>query len=363
MSGVLRRAGAVVLIAGAAALIAACGSDSSSGGDKATESGGGAKNQVVMGMSFCYLNNSGMVAFRDAEKKAAEARGWKVLQPTDAGNSQATQLTQINDLLTQGATVLDLHQCTAEGVVPAIQKANEKGVVVFTPDQVAAGGKVAVAATVDNVGAAEQGCEHMLEVLGSTSGKVIQLQGDIGSDAGRQRTEGFEKCMKAKAPSMKILTVATKWDAAAGAAGLKTLLNGNPDVKAVFFQSDIVFSTAAIQALKSIDKLTPVGQPGHILLWGIDGGAEMLDFIRNGEADFTVSQPLSAYGKVALPFVQAALDGKLAAIKPRTTSTLSGSEGMQIKSVETGLMVVVPATLVTEDNVESKDLWANQVSG
>jgi ribose transport system substrate-binding protein len=126
-------------------------------------------------------------------------------------------------------------------------------------------------------------------------------------------------------------------------------------------QSDIVFSTALIQTLKSMKKLVPAGQDGHIALFGIDGGAEMLGFIRDGSADFTVSQPLTEYGPVALPFVEKALDGTLGEIKPGTKSELEGSKGMDIKQVPTGLMVVVPATLVTKENVESPDLWANQV--
>jgi ABC-type sugar transport system substrate-binding protein len=345
-----------------ATLFAACGEDESDTGTQGAKQGGtSADKQVVMGMSFCYLNNSGMVAFRDAEKKAAEAKGWKVLQPTDANNSQATQLTQINDLLTQKIDVLDLHQCTADGVVPAIKKATDQGVVVFTPDQLAASGDVAVAATVDNVDAAAQACRELVKRLGgaSASGKIIQLQGDIGSAAGKERTEGFEGCMKSEAPNVKILTVPTKWDAAAGAQGAKALLNANPDVKAIFMQSDIVFSTALIQTLKSMKKLVPAGQDGHIALFGIDGGAEMLGFIRDGSADFTVSQPLTEYGPVALPFVEKALDGTLGEIKPGTKSELEGSKGMDIKQVPTGLMVVVPATLVTKENVESPDLWAN----
>jgi ribose transport system substrate-binding protein len=356
-----RRAAAAALAIAIA--VAACGgsdSGSSSGTKSAADSG--AKKQVVMGMSFCYLNNSGMVAFRDAEKKAAEARGWKVLQPADANNSQATQLTQINDLLTQNIDVLDLHQCTADGVIPAINKATGQGVVVFTPDQLAAGGKVAIAATVDNKAAAAQACEQLVKQLGgsSSSAKIIQLQGDIGSAAGKERTEGFTACMKQQAPNVKILTVPTKWEAAAGAQGAKTLLNANPDVKAIFMQSDIVFSTALIQTLKSMKKLVPAGQSRHIALFGIDGGAEMLGFIRDGSADFTVSQPLTQYGPVALPFVAKALDGTLNQVKAGTKSDLEGSKGMELKSVDTGLMVVVPATLVTKDNVDSKDLWANQ---
>ena len=64
---------------------------------------------------------------------------------------------------------------------------------------------------------------------------------------------------------------------------------------------------------------------------------------------------------MALPFVEKALDNTLSEIKPGTKSELEGSKGMDIKQVDTGLMVVVPATLVTKDNVDSQDLWANQV--
>lgn len=366
----LGRVGALVAIA--AIVVTACSSGAASNSPAAstiattpastTPSVVPSTGQVVLGMSFCYLNNSGMVAFRDAEKAAAEALGWKVLQPTDSGNSPAKQLTDIDNLINQGVTALDIHACAADGIVPAIQKANAANIPVFTPDQPANSGKVAIAATVDNVAAAAAVCDELLKALtaqfGSVVGPVIEVQGDIGSQAGAQRTQGFEDCMKAKAPNVKILVVPTKWDGAAGAAGVDTLLNANADVKAIFFQSDIVFSTAVTQALTTRNALFPVGDPKHIILTGIDGGCDMLKLIQAGSADQDVSQPLTAYGPIGMEILDLAIQGKLDTVKPGT-STLSKSTGMQIVTIPTGLMVVVPATVVTKANATDPTLWAN----
>jgi ribose transport system substrate-binding protein len=346
---------------GLAVALAACGSDG--GGSSASSTGAAKSKQQVLGMSFCYLDNAGMITYRDAETATAKKLGWKVLQPTNANRDQAKQLTDIDALMNQGATALDIHQCTADGVVPAIKKANTRKIPVFIPDQAVAGGDVTVTVQVDSVEMARKDCEQFLQILqerhGSLDGKVVQLQGDIGSQAGADRTKGFEECMKEKAPNIKILTVPTKWEGPVGAAGLDTLLNANKDVHGVFMQSDIVFSTAVGQLLKRRNLIKPPTDPAHLILFGIDGGCDMLKLIRSGTADFTISSPLNAYGPAGIPFLQRALEGKLGDVKAGSKSTLPGSEGYPINQISTGLQVLVPSELTNKDNADDPQQWAN----
>jgi ABC-type sugar transport system substrate-binding protein len=346
---------------GAALALAGCGGDSSGGGSQASSSGGA--KQVVLGMSFCYLDNAGMVTYRDAETAEAKRLGWKVLEPTNANRDQAKQLTDIDALMNQGATALDIHQCTSDGVVPAIEKANAKNVPIFIPDQAASGGNVAITVQIDSVHDAATACTEFLsrvqQKYGGLTGTVIQVQGDPGSEAAIDRTKGFEDCMKQQAPNMKILTAETKWDAQSAASGVKTQLNSAKDLRGIFVQSDIAFSDAVTQSLKSAKRLYPTTDSRHIMMFGIDGGCPILNYIRQKTADFSVSSPLNQYGPIGLPFLKVALDGKLDTIKPGTKSTLENSEGMAINKIVTGLQVVAPPLLVTDKNVNDPTQWSN----
>ena len=361
-----RRFAIVFALVASLATIVGCSSASSSGASASSSGKTGtttSASKVVLGMSFCYLDNSGMVTYRTAETAAAKALGWKVLQPTNANNSQSQQLTDINNLITEGATALDIHQCTANGIVPAILEANKKNIPVFVPDQAASGGKVAITAEENNVQEAATDCTQLISALkqryGSASGIIVQLQGDIGSEAGADRTKGFEACMKAEAPNVTILTVPTQWEAAQGATGLQTLLNAHPNIRAIFMQSDIVFSTAISELLKQKGLLVTTSNKKHIILFGIDGGCNMMQLIRGGYADFTVSSPLNGLGPAGMPYLQLAVDGKLNTIKPGTISTLPGSKGDKISEISTGLQVDIPSTLITPANATSPTQWAN----
>ncbi|HEX4305869.1 MAG TPA: sugar ABC transporter substrate-binding protein [Solirubrobacterales bacterium] len=373
---------AVVLLA---AVLSACGggsssSSSSSGssssegetgetGTKTTsdESGGsssGSGEKVVLGESFCYLDNAGMVTYREAETATAEELGWEVLQPTNAETDQGKQISDIENLINEGATTLDIHQCTAAGVVTGIEKANAAGIPVFIPDQAAEGGEVAITVGVENVESAEMACEQFLKMekeRGNTelTGEVIMVQGEIGSEAELTRNKGFEDCMSKEAPNMKILIAPTKWDGESAASGVRTLLNSAQDLRGIFLQSDIAFSTAVEQVLESSGKIKPPEDPEHLIVFGIDGGCEMLNYIREGKSDFTVSSPLNQYGPIGLPFLQLALEEKLEEVKPGTKSTLPSSKGLPITKISTGLKVIAPPTMMTKQNVNDPEQWSN----
>lgn len=369
-----------------AAVLSACGGGSSSSqsssastaeggssesGAKATsdESGGSSESggqgeKVVLGESFCYLDNAGMVTYREAETKTAEELGWEVLQPTNAETDQGKQISDIENLINEGATTLDIHQCTAAGVIPGIEKANAAGIPVFIPDQAAEGGEVAITVGVENVESAEMACEQFIKMekeRGNTelTGDVIMVQGEIGSEAELTRNKGFENCMDKEAPNMKILIAPTKWDGESAASGVRTLLNSAQDLRGVFLQSDIAFSTAVEQALESAGKIKPAEDPEHLIVFGIDGGCEMLNYIREGKADFTVSSPLNQYGPIGLPFLQLALEEKLGEVKPGSKSTLPSSKGLPITEISTGLKVIAPPTMMTKQNVNDPTQWSN----
>ena len=109
-----------------------------------------------------------------------------------------------------------------------------------------------------------------------------------------------------------------------------------------------------LNVLKNADKLKKVGEPGHVFLVGIDAAPQALDAVRDGWLDVSISQPLDLYVQYGLEYLQAAVDGQ----KWEAGPTEHNSE---IVIFNGNPMDLLPAPLVTIENVDDPSLWGNQV--
>lgn len=75
--------------------------------------------------------------------------------------------------------------------------------------------------------------------------------------------------------------------------------------------------------------------------------------IRGGALDATVSQPLSAYASKTAELIEYVSNGGVIEVGPR--------EDGRVVETPVGPQYQLNATLVTMDNVDSADLWGNQV--
>jgi ribose transport system substrate-binding protein len=314
---------------------------------------------VVLGHSFCYLNNEGMQIYNNSTIAAATALGWKILPSTDSGNSPSQQVTDITTLLAQGVNVLAIQPCDSSAIAPGVAKAVEANAAVIMTDIGSVAGK-AVTVVADEVQSGDLACQGLLGGLkkaqtGDPSGKVVQIQGEITSDAAQGRTKGFEDCLAKNAPGVKVITVPTKfWDPTQGTNGLQTTVAANPDVVGVYLQSDTQFWTGTKQVLQTAGLLKKVGEAGHVVVVGVDGGTAILQGIRDGYADADVSQPKTTYFMTGLPFISLALQGKLDTVDPAAFAPL-----VIEKNAQGGITVRAPSTLATAANAADTALWGN----
>lgn len=336
-------------LAAAALALAGCG------GDEGGAAGGGSQDKVL-GISLPYVTNDFFVALNDITRKRAQAGGWDVLETTDAKQKVDQQVTDVNNLIARGVTGLALNPGDSSGIVPALNAAEKADVPVVLMDVGATGGKAYMTVTTDNRKAGEQACRQMAKSLkraGVTSGTVLELQGDLASDVGRARTDGFEQCMKSEAPNIEIVAKPTKWQGPAAADATQTVLAQQP-IDGIYMQSDCAMLAPVQAAMKQAGKLASVGAENHIVLGGIDGCPPSLDAIEKGTLDFTVEQPIVGYAERVNKYLDAALKGVEQKLGP-------DGEGGTIVKAPTGLMDVVPATLVTKANAADPERWGRQI--
>ncbi|MGN6502319.1 MAG: sugar ABC transporter substrate-binding protein [Pseudolysinimonas sp.] len=339
---VARRSAVILAVTSLAAGLAAC-SGSTGGGGSAT----------VVGYSAPFLTAQFEVVLQDNTTALLQDEGFDLLAPTNADSDSGKQITDVRDLISQGAKGLIVVANDSKAIIPALDYAKEQSVPVVTIDIGPDGGDVYAIVSADNVGMCEIACKAMAEAIGE-KGTVLSLMGAQTSINGRERSDGFRECMKGY-PNIDLIEEPTDWDAAKQAAALQTTLDAHPDLAGVFQQSDYALS-ATLNVLTQAGRDAKVGEPGHIFNISIDATPQALDLVRDGTLDAAISQPLDGYAKYGVQYLKDALAGKELKLGPTDHNS-------EIVDFNGNKMDLLPATLVTKDNVDDKALWGNQAKG
>ncbi|MFI0448607.1 sugar ABC transporter substrate-binding protein [Actinomadura sp. 6N118] len=342
------------ILAGAAAtlsavLLASCGSTSDSGGG--TPAGGAKSGKVGVGLPL--LTSPFWQSYNNYVPQMAKQEGVEILPTVNSNSDPTQQITDINNLLNQNVRGLVIAPLDSAAIVAGLNQADRKGVPVVAVDVAPDKGKVAMVVRANNMAYGEKACKYLGDKI--KSGKVVQIQGDLASVNGRDRSTAFRSCMKSNYPQIKVLEIPAEWKAEKAASGLDSLLNANQDLKGIYMQAGGVYLAPTLQALKSKNMLFKAGDPKHISIVSNDGIPQEFDAIRKGEIDATVSQPADAYAKWGLYYIKAAMEGKT--FQPGKTD-----HGSEIVKLPSGILEdQLPAPLVTKENVDDKSLWGNTV--
>lgn len=309
-----------------------------------------AANKV--GFSSPFLTDPFQAIMANQTVEQMKAIGLEPLASTNANGDAGKQSSDVKNLIAAGANAVIVNPADSEAIVPVVKFANEKNVPVVMIDIAPSGGKVAMIVRANNSEFGQRACENLGKAIGG-KGKVLSLMGDQATTNGRDRTTGFNQCMKANFPDVEIIEKPTYWKTDKATSEAQTVVTTTPDLSAIYMQSDSVMLAGVLNVLKSAGKLTKVGEAGHIYLATIDGTPYALERIREDLVDVTISQPLDLYAKYGAFYAKAALEGKTFQAGP----TDHGSE--IVEAAAGNLMDYVPATVVTKANVDSDTLWGN----
>jgi ribose transport system substrate-binding protein len=342
-----RRQSAKTLFAGALAFSMTAGASFAEG-----------NADVMIGFTPKFLKDDFQTLMLDLSKKAFDAKGFTLVGAPDPNGDIAAQVDALTNLMANGANVIVFAPLDAAGIVPVVQKANEAGVLVFSIDDSPAGGKVTATVRADNVDAGAQGAKEMAKRLAAhpcsadDSCIVLELQGALTTPNGLDRSDGFAKTLAELAPKVQIIQRPTEWTADMAADAAQNVLTQNPNLAGIFMASELM-ATAINAQLNAAGKGAAVGDEGAVIRIAIDGTPQGLQLIRDKALDATVSQPLSAYASKTAELIELVHGGGLIELGPRDDG--------QVIDTPVGPQYQLNATLVTLENVDSPDLWANQV--
>lgn len=320
-------------------------SATSAGGGSATSAGGGSDSVGKIGVSTPVASTPFWDEFSSAVKKDGKDQGLDVLAVVNANSQSSKQVNDIQTMVTQGAKGIVLSPVDSGAISATLNTLESRKIPVVAVNDPPTSGKVAIVVQADNTAFGADQCQAMVKA-GITSGSVVNIQGDQSNVAGRQRSDGFEKCMKDKAPGVKVLRVATKWDAQSATNGLQTLLSANRDIKGVAMAAGGAFLPAVMSVLDSKGLLVKRGEPKHVFLTSIDGITLEYKAIADGFEDTVVAQPVDDYAKFGLQYIVKAMKGE--SFKAGQTdhgSTITESGGY--------LLDQLPAKIIDDSNLKS----------
>jgi inositol transport system substrate-binding protein len=267
------------------ALLVACSSCSQRSGEA---------DQLTICFAFQDLETEFWVAAHKAITETLRGKGIRVIE-RNAGQDANRQLEQVRAAIAMGVDGIIIIPQDGESAVTIVGEANRAGVPIGVFNRPPADrSNPALVVVADNEAIAEQTVAYMADEAKKLGRKVtpLILVGDLGDTNAVARRKGFMNVIGANPDLFQTpIEVPTKWDPATTQANLEAALQRNPKVDFLFTSSDFLYPQVRA-VLEPLGKWQKIGEPGHVILGGLDGDIRAARWMREGWVDATGVQDL-----------------------------------------------------------------------
>lgn len=211
----------------------------------------------------------------------------------DAKSDSNTQLSQVENFISQKVDVIVVTPVDRDSSKPITDAAKAAGIpIIGANDEFENQNDAESFIGSDRKQSGILEMEYMAKKI-NYKGNVAIMMGPIGNEAQRLRTQGFHEVIE-KYPEIKIVAEqSAEWDRTKGMALMESWLESEKDIDVVACENDEM----AIGALKSIEA---AGKLEKIIVGGIDGIPDSLEYVKNGKLAITVSPAAMEQGKVII---------------------------------------------------------------
>jgi len=307
-----RRNYLIALLAVLAMFVAACGdadegSDTTEGGGTDTTegstdttepmtdtTGGGGDDDLVIGFSWNNFNEERWSKFDEPAFVAAIEAGGASYIKADAASSAEQQLTDVENLISQGADVIVILAQDTQAILPAVESAASQGIPVIAYDRLIEDER-ALYLTFDNIGVGRIMAEVLFEQVSEGNFAIIKGNGsDANSDFLRA---GMEEVIGEAVTAGDITIVCEEytddWLAEVAQETMEQCLTqNNNDIQAALVENDgMAGGVVAALAAQGLD--------GEIPVTGQDGDAAALNRVALGTQLVSVWKDARILGQIA----------------------------------------------------------------
>ena len=225
----------------------------------------------------------------------------------DAGNDTATQVSQVQDLITQDIDAFIYIPAGAAAAAVPTRLARAAGIPVINVDREPEGAPGDTIIYGENVLSAYQVCSHLIELAGG-EGQMFIIHGQRGTTPEIQRYEGCQMAIDEN-PGIELVDQqwSQMWSPDEGFSIAQDLLQAHPDTRIIFGQADGLAMGAA-QAVQV------AGLADQIFVGGYDGDVAALESLAACDTPFivTATQSTQAMGVLAVnSAIAASVDASL----------------------------------------------------
>ncbi len=260
------------------------------------------EKEKTIGLAVANLQADFFNQIKQSVEREAKAKGVKVIT-VDAKGDAATQVSQIQDLITRGVDALIYIPAGATAAGVPVKAAQAAKIPVIAVDRNAPDAPGDTFIATDSVAAARTLGEYVGKITGG-KGKVAIIQGQLGTTPELDRDKGFNEALE-KFPDLKVVAKqpSNAWMQDEGFAIGQDMLQRYPDITVFFGRADAL-ALGAAQAAKVANLRD------KIVVVGFDGDVAGLKAVESGTLNATMTQTTQGMGKLALESALALADGK-----------------------------------------------------
>ena len=263
-----------------------------------------AQTKPVIGLAVANLQADFFNQIKQAVTAEAKVRGATVIV-LDAHGDSATQVNQIQDLITRGVKALIYIPAGATAAGVPVRAAQKAGIPVIAVDRNPPDAPANSFIATDSVAAAHTLGDRVCKITGG-HGKIAIIQGQIGTTPEMDRNKGFDMAV-ANCPGLSVIAKqpSQEWSQSEGFTIAQDMLQRHPDITVFFGRADGL-ALGAAQAVK-------VGNLDHpVTVVGFDGDVAGLKAVQKGTLAATMTQKTQFMGKLALDTALDLIAGKTA---------------------------------------------------
>lgn len=242
----------------------------------------------------------------------------------DAKGDTATQVSQAQDLMTQGIDAFIYIPAGAAAAAVPTRLARAEGIPVINVDREPEGEPGDTVIYGENVLSSYEVCSSIIERAGG-EGKMVIIHGQKGTTPEVQRFEGCKMAIDEN-PGVELVAQqwTQMWSPDEGFSIGQNMLQANPDIKMIFGQADAI----AMGAAKAVEA---AGLSDQIVVGGYDGDVAALESLARCDTPFvvTATQSTQAMGVLAVNSAIAVAKGASVPVRQIPNAVLTDCENAQ----------------------------------
>jgi len=263
----------------------------------------GKSAEIRIGVALPDFDDKWLSYLQDGMKDYIESQDGAEAIFVDAMNDASKQLSQVETFISQNVDAIVIVPVDTTSAPTMVELANNANIPIVVVNRIFDGVDQATAYVGgESIQSGIIQMEKVAELLGG-KGNIAIMNGIMGHEAQIKRTEGNKQIID-QYPDMKVVLEGNAdFDRAKGLTLMENWLNSGVEVDAVVANNDEM-AIGAIMALEAADKLD------EVIVAGIDGTPDALEYVESGQLSVTVFQDAFGQGYAGLEIALKAAKGE-----------------------------------------------------